>query len=169
MYFFHLQLVCEEVNVDRFYPVLYPKVVTNPHYQIPLSLLLTTNTTSLWTRLCSPPVLWSSGIKVNCDLWRACDQQQLQVWGYLSKVWPGECASEIPLLIFAFEVMCHSGWKCPLLPSRRHQRKSCLGTWKKVLPLSSSWSFWATRLSFMTLKGLDTFKFNLFEFFQRQI
>lgn len=24
--FFHLQLVCEEVNVDRFYPVLYPKV-----------------------------------------------------------------------------------------------------------------------------------------------
>lgn len=24
--FLHLQLVCEEVNVDRFYPVLYPKV-----------------------------------------------------------------------------------------------------------------------------------------------
>lgn len=24
--FFHSQLVCEEVNVDRFYPVLYPKV-----------------------------------------------------------------------------------------------------------------------------------------------
>lgn len=30
MYFFYLQLVCEEVNVDRFYPVLYPKVST--HY-----------------------------------------------------------------------------------------------------------------------------------------
>lgn len=28
---FHLQLVCEEVNVDRFYPVLYPKVSTSPH------------------------------------------------------------------------------------------------------------------------------------------
>lgn len=24
--FFPEQLVCEEVNVDRFYPVLYPKV-----------------------------------------------------------------------------------------------------------------------------------------------
>lgn len=24
--FFLLKLVCEEVNVDRFYPVLYPKV-----------------------------------------------------------------------------------------------------------------------------------------------
>lgn len=43
MYFFPLQLVCEEVNVDRFYPVLYPKVGTSPpfvFFQIPLSLLL---------------------------------------------------------------------------------------------------------------------------------
>lgn len=29
--FFHSQLVCEEVNVDRFYPVLYPKVSNTPH------------------------------------------------------------------------------------------------------------------------------------------
>lgn len=36
MYFFIIwQLVCEEVNVDRFYPVLYPKVGTHP----PVTLL----------------------------------------------------------------------------------------------------------------------------------
>lgn len=29
-FFFNLQLVCEEVNVDRFYPVLYPKVSPTP-------------------------------------------------------------------------------------------------------------------------------------------
>ncbi len=50
-YIFHLQLVCEEVNVDRFYPVLYPKVGTSPHYDFSkyhfLSCyLLSTNTTS---------------------------------------------------------------------------------------------------------------------------
>ena len=51
--------------------------------------------------------------------------------------------------------------KRPLLfPPCRHQRRSCLETWKKVLPLLSSWSFWATRLSFTTLKGSDGFRLN---------
>lgn len=50
---FHLQLVCEEVNVDRFYPVLYPKVGTSPHcdfskYHFLSCCLLSTNTTSPW-------------------------------------------------------------------------------------------------------------------------
>lgn len=126
---------------------LYPP---KPHHQEPDWKLL---------------ILSSSGIKADCHLWWTCDQQQLQVWGYLSKVWPGECASEILLLIFAFEVMCQPSWKCPFLLSPcRLQRKSCLGTWKRVLPFLSSWSFWATRLSFMTLKGSDTFQFNFFPF-----
>lgn len=115
MYFFPLQLVCEEVNVDRFYPVLYPKVGTSPpfvFFQIPLSLLLPAIHTT--PHLHEPdwklPILSSSGIKAHCHLWWACDQQQLQVWSYLSKVWPGECASEILPLIFAFDA-CHESIK----------------------------------------------------------
>lgn len=41
-----------------------------------------------------------------------------------------------------------------LLPPCRLQKKNYLGTWKKVPPLLSSWSFWVTGLTFMTLKGL---------------
>ena len=32
---FPLQLVCEDINVDRFYPVLYPKVSAVPGGQHP--------------------------------------------------------------------------------------------------------------------------------------
>lgn len=60
-------------------------------------------------------------------------------------------------LISAFEVTRHSSWKFYLLLPCRHQRRSYLGTWKKVQPLLSSWSFWAIRLNFMILKGLDSF------------
>lgn len=41
-----------------------------------------------------------------------------------------------------------------LLPPCRPQKKNSSGTWKKVLPLWSSWSFWVTGSSFTTLKGL---------------
>lgn len=144
--------------MDRFYPVLYPKVGISKRK---LSLAINQHDTSIsWSWILA--ALSSSGIKAHCHLWWACDQQQLQVWGYLSNVWPGEWASEIPLLIFAFVV-------CVTPPENvlffRQQKRSCLGIWKKVPPLWSSWSFWATRLNFMTLKGLDTFKINFSECF----
>lgn len=102
-------------------------------------------------------MFWS-GVEAHRHVWWARDQQQLQVWSYLSKVRTGECGSA-----------CSGIWRQALnqtlnkdvqlfyfllLRPCRPQRKNCSGTWKKVLPLSSSWSFWVTGLSFTTLKGL---------------
>lgn len=63
----------------------------------------------------------------------------------------------LQLISAYFSFWSHSSWKFYLLLPCRHQRRSYLGTWKKVQPLLSSWSFWAIRLNFMTLKGLDSF------------
>lgn len=58
------------------------------------------------------PVLSSPGFKAHCHIWWACDQQQLQVWGHLSKVWPGERTSQMPQIPFALKVACRSSRKC---------------------------------------------------------
>lgn len=146
---FILQLVCEEVNVDRFYPVLYPKVSTLP----PISnQWISTNPLKGFLLICS-------GIQAHCHIWWACDQQQLQVWGHLSKVWTGESGPEVfrldnSFVTLSLSLFLHLYLSLSLLFfRRRHQRRSCSATWKKVPPSSSSWSFWATRSSSTTLKG----------------
>ena len=52
--FFHFQLVCEEVNVDRFYPVLYPKVGSSTLLRLP-QLLLSPSTPHWLTNNPPPP------------------------------------------------------------------------------------------------------------------
>lgn len=155
-FFFHFQLVCEEVNVDRFYPVLYPKVGSSTLLRLSQLLLSPPTPHPLPKKFCKLSILSSSGIKARCHLWWARDQQQLQVWSHLSKVWPGECASEIPLLIFLFffcfwshvslllkNVLCfslHADIRGGAL--WKHGRKSCL-CW---VPGVSGPQDWASRL-----------------------
>lgn len=67
--------------------------------------------------------------------------------------------SEVPMISLLGDLKSGSSSKkyvnfFLLLPPCRLQKKNCLGTWKKVPPLLSSWSFWVTGLTFMTLKGL---------------
>lgn len=172
-FFFHFQLVCEEVNVDRFYPVLYPKVGSSTLLRLSQLLLSPPTPHPLPKKFCKLSILSSSGIKAHCHLWWARDQQQLQVWSHLSKVWPGECASEIPLLIFlfffAFEVMCHSSWKMSsAFPSTQTSEEELFGNMEESPAFVEFLEFLGHKIELHDFKGFGQF-FGETQFARRQI
>lgn len=76
------------------------------------------------------------------------------VWTWSFSSW--QLIHHSHLVSLPFRLSCFS--------RRRPQRRSCLATWRKVPPLSSSWSSWATRSSSTTLKGSNDFFFSLQQF-----
>lgn len=55
-------------------------------------------------------LLLYSGIQAHCHVWWACDQQQLQVWGHLSKVWTGESGPGVFHLDISFVTLPWTPW-----------------------------------------------------------
>lgn len=144
------QLVCEEVNVDRFYPVLYPKVSTPHSSHSPDATCPAPTDRKLFLYLQASRLIVtfdehviSNNFKFGVIYQKFGQVSVFQSFGLRSLVSLLLKMSPPPPFFFNFP--------------RRRLRRSCLGTWRKALPLSSSWSFWATRSSFMTLKGLNTF------------
>lgn len=176
--FVHLQLVCEEINVDRFYPVLYPKVSPSRKIKMFSQML------PVWLAGCYLDVIWQNHvlqiIKNSADsiFWYSHQASRLIVtfdehvisnnfkFGVIYQKF-GQ-VSEFPMTSLLRHLK--SGFNHPehvsflLLSSCRQQKKSSLETWKKVLLLLSSWNFWVTGLSFMTLKGSVTLQLS-FSFF----
>lgn len=156
--FFNLQLVCEEVNVDRFYPVLYPKVSPSLNQVFQMSRSEALSTSSRWRNTVLTQNFWcsdqASRLIVTFDEHVISNNFKFGViYQKFGQV------SEVPMISLLGDLKSGSRSKkyvnfFLLLPPCRLQKKNCLGTWKKVPPLLSSWSFWVTGLTFMTLKGL---------------